>query len=374
MVGRPWLWAIASAVLATFLVGLTTIGPRAAPAQRAIEAGETEALAPPPAASRPAAATKGSSLPLSARRAELGSERTSETALPPDVQARARTQALVRSIAQLARDHLYESPAGQQLRGCVPQASVRCAELLSSALYEALAQHVEPALQDGTLDAAQLNGLDPERVHDAISGVLESSGDAIERVSALVLLDRSPQLPPGALPPGAYRELSQKPVVEAQLLLTRSVLAGLPDEGIAREVSFLASSAHVDSRVQGAALEALARASHGPQLAEAVRALAAQRDPSWSGWEESVAPALGRCGLACADAAVLVVAQAPDPSAAASQVMRLELLATKGTELTSSLFEQVNVLTPSPLVEPLRAQAATSTVRASRRDRSSSCR
>jgi hypothetical protein len=110
-------------------------------------------------------------------------------------------------------------------------------------------------------------------------------------------------------------------VIEAQLLLTYGEHAALPDEDAVREVAALATARGGDMRVQGAALNALAH-RHASELSSVVRALQAAHEPEWTGWSEVVAPALARCGMACAYQSVEVVAAAPDPARLAAQILR----------------------------------------------------
>jgi hypothetical protein len=96
----------------------------------------------------------------------------------------------------------------------------------------------------------------------------------------------------------------------------------LPDAAVVAEVRQLAGSAGVDSRVQHVALDALSRAGTRTELSEVVRSLLSVRPPEWEGWDDSVAPALARCGIACADASVEMVAHAHEPSALAANIVR----------------------------------------------------
>jgi hypothetical protein len=214
---------------------------------------------------------------------------------------------LTAAITSLINAHLYEGEAGRELRRCAPRQSARCQELLTAALYEVLAQYVEADLVAGKLGAAEIEGLDSKLVHAAAAELLERSVDPVERVSMLALLTRATNLPAVQFPAGVYRDLSNKPVVEAQLLLGRSVQTGLPDERTVEEVSYLAAGEHVDERVQRMALASLSRPDTAESLNTAVRNLAEVHGWDWDGWSSSVALSLGLCGKACADVSAEVV-------------------------------------------------------------------
>ena len=252
---------------------------------------------------------------------------------PAESEVRTRVHELAATIASLIHAHLYEGEAGRELRDCAPRESGRCQELLSAALYEVLAQHIEADLVAGKLGAAEIESLDPELVHAAAAELLERSPDPVVRVSMLALLARATELRPLGFPSTVYLDLSRKPVVEAQLLLGRSAFTGLPDSKTVDEVGYLAAREGVDPRVQGMALAALARPSTADSLKSAVRALAQVHGPAWDGWRSNVAMALGMCGEACADVTAEVVAMVPEPSELALYVLRLMPRAERGAML-----------------------------------------
>ena len=237
--------------------------------------------------------------------------------------ARERARTVIAAIGDIARQHLYEPARFSTLRNCAPAEDAACRALLSEAIYEVLAQHVEPALRAGQIDLAALVRLGPEPVHAAAIDVLEQSEDPVDRVCAVLALERAHNLPPAKLPSDAFRQLRHKPVVEAQMLLMHSDHHGLPDSDVVREVALFAGASETDPRARVAALEALAKPATAEQLGEAVRSLAASKPPDWEGWTGSVAPALGRCGISCADETVRLLTSLPDSAGLAESIVRL---------------------------------------------------
>ena len=237
---------------------------------------------------------------------------------------RERIRDVLREITELARAHLYEGESGQTYRQeCTALENERCKELFTGAAYEVLTQHIDAALLAGQLGAGDIAAMDTGLVHAEVSELLAGSTDPLERVCALELLQRSPKLKPVAFPAEVYRGLSAKPVIEANLLLTHGAMTGLPDEETIREVASLAGAATIDPRVQSKALASLATPSTVSLLKDAVRTLTATHEPDWSGWSADVAPALGRCGAACTDVTVDVVAGAEDSARLAVRILHL---------------------------------------------------
>jgi hypothetical protein len=307
---RWWLGALVFGLLVAGWGAVFFVTPRtAAPRQQR----EAAAAAPAPASASPPAAA-----PLAP------AEATPRQLIDPELDAaRAEVRATIASVADLARAHIAEPKRFASLRGCAPAAGPACVAMLSDALYEVLTQHVEPALLSGALGTGKLAQLDPDAVHGAANELLESSDDPIERVSALAVLERAPRLKAARLAKGAFRELGSKPVVETQMLLIHSVHHGLPDAEVAREVMLLGGGAETDPRARVAALEALADPAGAAQLNEAVRSLSASKPHDWDGWRDSVAPALGRCGLPCTDEAVRLLTAVPNAAELAESIVRL---------------------------------------------------
>jgi hypothetical protein len=248
---------------------------------------------------------------------------------------RKRVREVVGTFTELARAHLYEGESGQKYRQeCTALESARCKELFTGAAYEVLAWHVDPAMLAGQLGAGDIAAMDTEIVHGEATELLEHSTDPLERVCMLELLQRSTKLRPVAFPTEVYRDLSAKPVIEASLLLSRSALTGLPDETTTQEVAALASAAKIDPRVQNKALVSLATPSTASLLKDAVRTLTATHDPDWVGWSADVAPALGRCGAACSDVMVEVVAGAADSERLAIYILHRTRSRERGDVLT----------------------------------------
>jgi hypothetical protein len=242
-------------------------------------------------------------------------------------------------------DELYELPFADELRRCEQLTTPSCKARLSDGLFEVLDGSVVPAIEARELDLSRLDPRDSSLVRDVLTARLDESSDPVERVAALVMLDRATQLGAGALPSGAFRGLADKTVVEAQLLLMHAEHSVPQDADAIREVASLAAAAVADSRVQGAALNALAR-RNAPELISAVDALAAAHPAEWDGWSDVVVPALSRCGMACADQTTQVVAAAADPAAIVAQILRRcsplerdDLLARIATALPVSVVE-----------------------------------
>ena len=231
-----------------------------------------------------------------------------------------QARALLDAIVARLRLELAALPGAEPLRRCAPFATPACSTLLTDVLYELLDGRVVPAIEAREIDLGRLDRAQSAAALEPIMARLEQSEDPIERVAALVLLERASQLEAAALPSAAFSDLSGKPVIEAQLLLVYSQHEGLPDDTALREVAALAAARDLDSRVQGAALNALAR-RHVPELIAAVRALQPVHAREWSGWSDVVAPALARCGAACAEQSVELVAAATDPAALATQIL-----------------------------------------------------
>jgi hypothetical protein len=244
-----------------------------------------------------------------------------ELASEPPRSTSAKANALLDTVAARIQQALSALPDAADLQRCAPFMTPACRAQLSAALYEALDGSVVPAIEQREIDLEQLDPSDSAAALDAIMARLERSTDPRERVAALVLLERASQLKAGPLPSGAFRGLGERTVIEAQLLLTYGEYATLPDEDAVREVAALAAAQGGDTRAQGAALNALAH-RHAPELISVVRALQAAHVPEWTGWSEVVAPALARCGMACAHESVQVVAAAPDPARLAAQILR----------------------------------------------------
>jgi hypothetical protein len=240
----------------------------------------------------------------------------------PEVAVRALTKAdaeaedapvltVTRSLAELGRTAAFEDRALAARPECMRDRAPECLRIVSDAIYGALAAKIEPAILTEGSDASALVALGAERVHGAVGRLLLRSADPIERVVALALLDRLSQLQPLALPDEVYRGLADLPVVESQLLLRHHVVAALPPSAIPEALA-LVSSRDVDPRVQGAALEALGHPPSADALQAAVEQLGSLHDARWDGWVERVAPALGRCGLACAATSERLLA-GPEP-------------------------------------------------------------
>ena len=182
-----------------------------------------------------------------------------------------QARALLDAIVARLRLELAALPGAEPLRRCAPFATPACSTLLTDVLYELLDGRVVPAIEAREIDLGRLDRAQSAAALEPIMARLEQSEDPIERVAALVLLERASQLEAAALPSAAFSDLSGKPVIEAQLLLVYSQHEGLPDDTALREVAALAAAGDLDSRVQGAALNALAR-RHAPELIAAVRA------------------------------------------------------------------------------------------------------
>jgi hypothetical protein len=340
MANRSLLWALSVAILLMALVGLTSFqGARGRTSIAGVDAAAPSVRPAGVPAPSVVQAVRAPALPTVA----VAPSDTSE----PELDVRARVVELAASIASLMHAHLYEGEAGRELRRCAPRESEPCQELLSATLYEVLAQYVEGDLVAGKLGAAEIESLDPELVHAAAAQLLERSTDPVERVGLLALLTRATELKPVAFPTAVYRELSRKPVVEAQLLLGRSVHTGLPDARTIEEVAYLAAGQGVDPRVQGMALAALARPATADSLNGAVRTLARSHGPEWHGWRSTVAMALGICGKPCSDVTAEVVASSSEADALAEYVLQLtrrsdrsELVARLSPVLSESTLDQ----------------------------------
>ena len=337
MAKRSKLWFLSALVLLIGLIGSSLFQRSEARTGAARKAARAEAT------DLPATALEDSQRGMSAAVAEAvkaAAERAKE--LEP---MRKRIREVVGTFTELARAHLYEGTFGRSYRQeCTALESERCKELFTGAAYEALAWHVDPAILAGELGAGELSAMDTAVVHAEVIELLEHSTDPLERVCTLELLKRSTKLRPIAFPSEVYRDLRAKPVIEANLLLTPSAMTGLPDEATTQEVAALASAAKIDPRVQGRALISLATPSTAALLKEAVHTLTATHDPEWSGWSADVAPALGRCGAACSDVMIEVVAGAADSERLAVQILHLTRPRDRGellTRLSPALSPQV---------------------------------
>jgi hypothetical protein len=308
------VWALLGASLSCWFT-LTQARPSAA-----VATGQTVQVGSLPEPAPLAIASRGPTVP---QPLPLASARVVPGAPPVAAELAAqRTRMLLTAIGELVRRHLFEPRSAAALRDCKPLSAPACRGLLSDALYEVLGQYVEPAIELSQIDLAQLDRAESAAIRMAAVDRIAQSADPIDRVSALVLLDRAAQLEAGPLPDAAFVALADKPVVEAQLLLTYSRHGGLPSAAVVAEVAALAGGADVDMRVQGPALATLARPETAAELNAAVRALADNRPPDWSGWNDHVAPALARCGMACAERSVEIVARAHDPVPIASHIVR----------------------------------------------------
>jgi hypothetical protein len=253
---------------------------------------------------------------------------------------------LVDQIAARIRTELANAPGFAALQRCTPIDSRACTDQLSAALYDVLGRDVEPAIDRGESDLLQRHRAQSAAIVASALQPLAQARDPIDRVAALVLLERA-SLEPAQLPLEAFAELDQKPVVEAQLLLAYSQHLGLPEGDALEQVAALAAGADVDARVQGAALAALARGESADELNEAVRTLGEQHPASWSGWSDMVAPALARCGIACIERTAQIVAEAADPGALAIQILRR----TDAAQRAFMLDELVPSLSDDALVQ-----------------------
>jgi hypothetical protein len=211
-------------------------------------------------------------------------------------------------------------PAYARAHACGSSATRECSGLISDALYEIWSVYVSAEIASGSIDVASLRKLPREAVRAAIGAMVSRSSDPVARVAALIVAtDAGVAVAP--LPREAYADLADKPVIEAQLLLQHHRGRPLDQAEVVREVASVASSSDGDLRVQGAALSVLAQPTTATELVEAVRTLDASHGHDWEGWFDSVAPAVGRCGLACLDAIEVVLG--PHPRAdIAGEVLR----------------------------------------------------
>ncbi len=278
-----------------------------------------------------APATKGS---VDMVRSDPASEASRATAAPePSSPAQAQAPATgarradrlatkaVQEIAGVIRDHIASSPRYAELAKCDPVVSLPCRELLSRAIYEAMDLKVTPQAKRGGLGVKDLTKHDDDALFDTVGRVLTESADGVERASALLLLRSIPSLPLRALPEAAYRDLSQRTVAEAQLTLAQPIGGPLPYPEAARELVSLFTDDR-DSRLQDNALSTLAYPETQRELIAAVRETARKHGADWPDWLQSVAPAVGTCGMACIETVDFVLDASGDDAAVAEEMLR----------------------------------------------------
>jgi hypothetical protein len=247
-------------------------------------------------------------------------------AAPSDVRAEGRRadRLAAKSIEQIAsviRDHIARSPRYAELAKCDSVVSLPCRELLSQAIYEAMHLKVLPETIRGGMGVKDLSRHDADALFDTAGRVLIESTDSVERASALLLLSSIPSLPGRALPEAAYRNLSERTVAESQLTLQQTLGGPLPYPEAVRELVSLFTNDR-DSRLQDAALSALAFPETEPELLAAVRETARKHGPEWPDWLQSVAPAIGTCGMACIETVNAVLDASGDAPAVAEEMLR----------------------------------------------------
>ncbi|MDJ0848636.1 MAG: hypothetical protein QNK04_09685 [Myxococcota bacterium] len=219
-----------------------------------------------------------------------------------------------------------------------------CAQLEAEALAAVLTWPLRDQVFRDTYHLARLEdewGRDllRERLVEAVEDAYATEQDAAARLAALALLEAVEAPDPRPLDPSVYAALAERPAAEAGMLLDQFERAPVGTDRVQDEIFALATGAHVAPALRLRAVESLALAAAPGDLADAIDYLDEDGLLDREAALTRVAPALVRCGAACADQ-LDALARSENPAArlaALTAVARLE------PDLRAQVLEQLVV-------------------------------
>lgn len=242
-------------------------------------------------------------IPIDAQEVELKLDTLQYS--PKTITHKSDEQEITQDIAQLhdlTRRALKDNHQYQLYLQCVEENENSCLKELSDALYQVNDLNLIPAIAELDL-LSSIENMPAQDLRNYFDDLLLESTSAADRVTLLQVLNRTPELSELILSDTLLQDLDTKPTIEVQLLLQRYGYAGTGTEESLYTIASVAANPDTDQRLQSAALLSLANHQASTILNQSVWALEQYHDEEWSGWIDSVAPALGICGLPCFDAA-----------------------------------------------------------------------
>jgi hypothetical protein len=198
-------------------------------------------------------------------------------------------QGFLRKLHELPPWIEYEACRQKGGQGCEASWTAAVTLALTLAIHTTENQELGNALLDDRASGA---------LRDAVAERMKSS-DPLQRITTLGLLGlNSRTLVEVDLPSEAYTDLSQRSMVENQLLLTRHVVKTLPSDAVATQVRAMALNSETDLRVLPIAVRALGHPRNAELLLDVTRHWLS---PDGQAMLDPVAllAALQRCGPAC---------------------------------------------------------------------------
>lgn len=298
---------LASCIAAVTLAGATVIGgpvvgffaPMAEGPTKSTPSADSTAIVESKAPSAPAESPSPLLCAADGARSAERSEPLDLSRTPRDL-----TREASRRASETLRGALLDERRFPELAACVA-AGEECDALESKALAAVLAWPLRDDLFRGAYGLAQLeqawgrNAL-LDHLIEEVEEAYSRSAEPADRIAALALLDAMQAAEVRPLNAAVYRGLTGRPAPEAALLVAQYERAPLGDEAVADEIWALATEPGADRDLRLRATRALGFRETARDLESATEYLDEDglltRDVALS----VVAPALVRCGSACA--------------------------------------------------------------------------